>query len=513
SAIYYHLEAVTIGQAFKDTVNLIDYLNNLALDYYRNRDYKQALDNHKQSLSLAQLSKLGNKIYRSYHGISSTLIDSAGADTSLNFLYDEALQYLQIFLAEENEKIDAELYADAYNNAGLAYQYRSKTDLDSAMFYFKKSEIFYKKNELLEACVPISNIGLLYMLKNDNKNAIQYLKESNLLALEEDNKKILRINYQNLAIIYDELGDPKKAYDYLNQFILYDDSIFAEEKSRAIAELQTKYETEKKEKIIAQKEKENTLQEIENTLQERRIERKELTNRITIGSSVLSLIIIGLLFSRRQLRKKLEYEKRITTERSRISSDLHDEIGSTLSSISMYSDFAKQQMESNKQEEAMSLLDDISNNSREMMDDMSDIIWTINPRNDSFENVITRIENYAHKISETKNIQLHFNTSENFDNIIMQMEKRRNIYLILKESINNAVKYSGCANLYLSIKKNSNLIDIEIKDDGKGFNINKEQDGNGIRNIRSRAEAMHAQLKIDSEPGAGTSIHLQLNFT
>ncbi len=148
--------------------------------------------------------------------------------------------------------------------------------------------------------------------------------------------------------------------------------------------------------------------------------------------------------------------------RTKISRDLHDEIGSTLSGIVIISEMTKHQLQSEMNPEIKTSLDKISTNSEEMLEKMSDIVWTINPQNDSFEKVINRLKTYAKNTTDPLGIQLHFNLEKDPERLKLDMQKRNNIYLICKEAINNAIKYSECRNLSFGLKQNDHHININI---------------------------------------------------
>jgi signal transduction histidine kinase len=167
--------------------------------------------------------------------------------------------------------------------------------------------------------------------------------------------------------------------------------------------------------------------------------RRQEILRTTVGSI---LIIIGLLLFNRYALRKTKY----LAERMRISSDLHDEISSTLSSISMYSAYAK-----GKPAEAENILEQISSSSQEMIDDMNDIIWAVNPRNDSFEKTVDRLRTFSSRMAQSKNVVLDFRNDDAPRDVVLSMAQRKNIFLICKEAICNALKYSGCQTLAVSI--------------------------------------------------------------
>jgi signal transduction histidine kinase len=209
---------------------------------------------------------------------------------------------------------------------------------------------------------------------------------------------------------------------------------------------------------------------------------------------------------------KTEKEKEAENIRLRISRDIHDEVGATLSGVALFSEIAKQKMKEHKDKDAGEYLQYISDNSKEMVEKMSDIIWTINPKNDSFERIIFKLQSYAMNLCEGKGIQLHFDIDEVLRTYSPAMQTRKNIYLLMKEAINNAVKYSGAKNIFLSLKKEKEMLRAAVKDDGKGFVRDEIDAGNGISNMEARAKELDALFKIDSQPGKGTIVQLHFNF-
>lgn len=217
----------------------------------------------------------------------------------------------------------------------------------------------------------------------------------------------------------------------------------------------------------------------------------------------------------RQLQ--LETQENNLKDRLRISQDLHDNIGSTLSSISVYSQVAKIYGEKNEQENLEELLEKISTTSNEMVGEMNDIVWAINPLNDSIEKIIQRMDSFARPLAAARNILFIFNIKELAATHQLEMEIRKNFYLIFKEAIANAIKYSGASELTADIHINNNHLILLVKDNGVGFNPESEMQcrtnslsGNGLRNMYNRAAKLKGELIIESHPGIGTSITLEV---
>jgi signal transduction histidine kinase/ligand-binding sensor domain-containing protein len=201
--------------------------------------------------------------------------------------------------------------------------------------------------------------------------------------------------------------------------------------------------------------------------------------------------------------------------RNKIAQDLHDNVGSTLSSISVYSQVAKIYKEKNRQDDLQNALEKISSTSGEMISEMNDIVWVINPRNDSMNVILQRMESYAKPLLNTQGIQYKFEYDPDLVRLHLQMESRKNFYLIFKEAVNNAVKYSCAKNLYVRIERRHQDVVLLVKDDGHGFDMAEAEEkakgslsGNGLRNMQMRAKEMKGNLAITSEPGKGTLIDL-----
>ena len=193
--------------------------------------------------------------------------------------------------------------------------------------------------------------------------------------------------------------------------------------------------------------------------------------------------------------------------RNRIAHDLHDNIGSTLNSISIYSEVAQ-----NKSRDKIPELDLIGESSRKVIDAMSDIVWTINPENDSFEKIIFRMRSHTHQMMKVKNIEYIFKADEKLNELTLPMQVRKNFYLIFKEALNNLIKYSKATQAGIMINYSDNIIEMFIRDNGVGFDTGNPSRGNGLSSMKQRANEMQAKFKIESVIGQGTSVELNLRI-
>jgi signal transduction histidine kinase len=205
--------------------------------------------------------------------------------------------------------------------------------------------------------------------------------------------------------------------------------------------------------------------------------------------------------------KELELLYTLTAQRQRISQDLHDDVGSTLNSITVFSELVKQQVQT-LNPQAVPLLDRINLSTQELMDSISDIVWAINPKNDQFDNIILKMRFFVAELLVRKNIKITFETDASLDNLYLSLEKRKNFYLIFKEAINNVYKYAECTNLSIQIHQHKDVICMTITDDGRGFDTQYGKIGNGLTSMHNRAIELEGQLTIHSELYKGTSLSL-----
>ncbi|MEI7662700.1 MAG: two-component regulator propeller domain-containing protein [Bacteroidota bacterium] len=219
---------------------------------------------------------------------------------------------------------------------------------------------------------------------------------------------------------------------------------------------------------------------------------------------LLSFLLLFLL-TFGYYRNRLNHALKLERMRTRIATDLHDDVSSTLSSISILSEILSIQVKDPKPAE---MLAEIGANSRSMMERIDDIIWTVNPKNDKFQDLELRIREFAIPLFEASGISFSFDYPEKLATLQIPMEVRRNIYLIAKEAINNLVKYAGCTRADILFREDHPGIVLEIRDNGKGFDPSGKTSRNGLRNMQERAVKIKALLQIVSAPGKGTLIRL-----
>jgi ligand-binding sensor domain-containing protein len=240
--------------------------------------------------------------------------------------------------------------------------------------------------------------------------------------------------------------------------------------------------------------------------------------------SLLALAGIGLVYvgHRYHVARVVELER----VRTRIATDLHDDIGASLSRMAILSEVVKQvNGQGNGQNaQAAQMLTEIADSARGLVDSMSDIVWSIDPRRDDLQQVVARARQFAAAMFEVQGVDWKFDvsadTEQAFAKVKLAPEQRRHLFLIFKEAINNAAKYSGCHSFVIKLNVQPQQLHAEIHDDGRGFDwqpaqakpvlLSKSRGGNGLQNMQARAAELGGTLLIETAPQCGTSLRLTI---
>jgi signal transduction histidine kinase/ligand-binding sensor domain-containing protein len=207
--------------------------------------------------------------------------------------------------------------------------------------------------------------------------------------------------------------------------------------------------------------------------------------------------VVALLY-RYRVGHLLELER----VRIHIATDLHDDIGSSLSQIAVLSEVVRRQVDGN--EVVSQPLSTIASTSRELVDSMSDIVWAINPNRDNLSDLSHRMRRFASDLFTTNNIEFRFNARETERHVKLDADVRRQVFLIFKEAAHNIVRHSRCSNVEVDLHIENHAIALTLKDDGKGFDTAQASQGHGLSSMTQRAETLGAKLEISSRPGDTT---------
>jgi signal transduction histidine kinase len=455
-AIGYFKEAIENYRLIKDTTNYLSSIGSLAILYNR-----MALPDS----SLMQLTKC--------IPILQTL---DGHD------YDKAMIYERL----------GDTWFETHHYERSLENYRHAYDL------FRNTG--NKADQAFEAV----NLGKNLTELGHPKEAEYYLLQSYRI---NDSLHLANYTYDaaaELSELYHSTKDWQQAFQWLTKASRLEDSITQAEQNEKTIELQTRYEAEKKDKEIALLKKDQELRTAD--LQ------KERTIKASVFILTGLLLLIGLLiFNRYRLIQKTRRLVEIEKLRNNIARDLHDDIGSALSSIHINSNMALSHP--GEQGVVRTQLEKIQKNSGRMMESMGDIVWAISPANDSMENLQAKMKEFLAEILEPLNISYSLTGMTHLKKVRFDIEKRKDIYLVFKEAVNNAAKYSGCTDIIVNIHESNGEMLLQVTDNGRGFDRHAIREGNGLRNMQQRAASIGGSLDIATTAGEGTTITLHIPIT
>jgi two-component system sensor histidine kinase UhpB len=487
TALSYYFKSLTLSEAINDSFGIGNSHLAIGEIFTYEKDYDKALSHHFQSVKICIARNDNRNIAINYYDIANAYKEKNNNG--------DALKYYEMALEQSKEINYKMIIASCYN--GLANVYQQLNKPDSALSYYSAAlKIFQETGDQARIAELYYNIGFTYSEVKNYYKAISNLNTALALSNKIGTKEVSKNCYHSLSDVYSQMNNYKAAFNNYVNYKTSNDSINDIEVKKNISEIESRYNSEKKDKEILVLTKDSEIQTLE-------IKKQKVLKFSLIGGLGLVLILVSLGYRTYRTRQLLKLQ----TLRNRIAIDLHDDVGSTLSSISIFSEIAKEQSS-----EVSPMLEQIGDSSRKMLDAMADIVWTINPENDHFEKIILRMKSFAYELLGAKKIHFEFEADENVSKIKLPMDVRRNLYLIFKEATNNMVKYAEADKASFSISGNKEKLTMFIRDNGKGFDVNKESQGNGLKNMKKRAQEIGANLLIESEIETGTTLQLILNL-
>lgn len=383
----------------------------------------------------------------------------------------------------------------------------------------KEASAFFDKSKMLQDSLNVNaynssltlTIAKKYIMyqRFDEANKILY-KLKKLYQDDPNSGKDLLLTYQYFIHSYAYLQQPDSVNYYNNLSTRIQDHIIETAVSKQTNELETKYQTAKKEKLLLQKS----------------IEIKNTRNKLILASSVAFFLgLLGFLLYRQQKLKntqqaqefqlksaiaKIETQNKLQDQRLQISRDLHDNIGSQLTFIISSVDNIKYafQIENSKLDNKLS---SISNFAKSTIIELRDTIWAMNNSEITFEDLQARIHNFVEKAKEAKqDIEFKFTIENSLKQSKFTSVEGMNIYRTIQEAVNNSIKYAEAKSIKIDIQHDKDDIVTVITDDGKGFDDNEIELGNGINNMKKRIADCNGTLYIKTMPDQGTIITIRL---
>jgi len=489
-----------IYDRIKDADGMAETLSNLSGASLELGDKKDAIDYALRALAIRKQGDDNDLLALSCNNLSQIYLQADSMDQAIRY-QREGLKYAALSGSKRR-------LAQSYTSMSLLLNRKGKNA--EALTYEKKAIAICREtgDSIMMARRCIAAAMLSGSLK-DSAGAVAYFDEAAKVSLALDDKYNLRDLYLYRTIFYKERKDFYNADENLKKHYAYKDSIVNKETSRNIAEIQARYETEKKDKAIAELKASESLARAEKELKERQLQQQKQTRNIIIGGVILLALLAAGLFNRYKLKKKLQQQAACLEMRNHIARDLHDELGSTLTSIHILSQVSRNHL-GKDQSQAFSLLEKITEQSRQMQQSMSDIVWAIRSDNDKIENMMVRMREYLSQTLESRDITIRFEAAEELLGCSFSMQQRKDIFLIFKEAVNNAAKYAHCTQMEVSFRMCNSRILLEVKDNGVGFEPDKLRSTNRLNNMRARSASLDGACHIQAAPGKGTTVVLDL---
>lgn len=465
-------------------------LNSIGNIYVFLNNYPRALDLYLESLKISEELKNKKAMANTFNNIGMVY------DYTNDF--DKAFEYYDRARKAYEELHDRRGLAGTLNNIGLIYKNRKQPE-QSIPYYQQSLRIFEELKSAYGIAVLQNNIGVAYDLMNDHTLALQYhrkalatntnignndgiansnnsigdaylklkqfdqageyFKKGLQVAKQINAKDRMAESYEGLARAKEGMKDFKNALIYAQQARTLRDSLYSVEKSQKLYEMEQKYESVLKAKQIALLNSETERQKLE----------------------IVQAIIKSI------------YEQRMS-----ISKDMHDEIGSGLTHISLLSEMITTQNRTDLEMRAE--VQTISTISRKLVQGMSEIIWAINPQNETLENLTSYLREQTNRYFDPFNLHYSIFIPDQLPDIKLTNQQRRNLFLVTKETLNNALKYAEASVVSLTMEiKGNHLVCFQISDNGKGFEKDKiRRTANGLKNMQSRMAEIGGSFEINS---------------
>jgi two-component system, NarL family, sensor kinase len=500
SAAFYYYRALNLLKRMGHESRVAAVLNDIGRLYRKTRDLDRSLQMYDEALALYK--KLGED-----EGMA-TILNESGVVFEYKENYDEAISRYKRSLDIRERMHDTIGIAYSLNFIGGAYTQQKKF-IEAERYLIESLEMRKKMKDSFTIALSYTDLGYMYKEQGSFEKAIEQYNLSNAIAGPMKFADLMLSNYKELAVIAEKKGDYALSLSYYKKQTQLKDSIYTGEKMKQIEQLNAKYESEKKEQQLK--------------LQQTEISRKNFLLWGTIGL-VLLMILYGITFYRRkQLQHEMSLQAEVMkqqdlatkaviyaeeNERRRIAADLHDGVGQMMSAAKMnLSSFEheisfKDETQKNYFDKLIGLVDEsckeIRSVSHQMMPNAllkSGLASAVREFIDKIDNRIIKINLHAEGLDERMD--------ENTETVL---------YRVIQECVNNVIKHSGANNLDISLIRDKDGISATIEDNGRGFDINdnRNNDGIGLKNIRSRVGFLKGTVDFDSSPGKGTLVAIHI---
>ncbi len=506
SAVAYYLRAMNVFTANGDELKIINSYYNLSGIYKYLNDTAKMFFYARETNRLAANAKDTGLIIRG-------LITLADA---YNFIkdYDSAVYISKKGLALA-QPLRITFAIGIFNNYTGQYFANKALQYDSAIKYYNAALTSFKAiNTQYDIALALQNLGQVYLKKKEYATALRFSKQALALAQEYKFDEVQTTSLLNLVYAQEQSGNIAESFNYLKRYVQLNDSVQSRNSQKKVFELEAKYQAQKKELELQAK------QDI--------IAQKSSLNYLLSGSTLLLLVTLSLLYLNYRHKQKLqqqriadlEMQQQLTAtaavlkgeeqERTRLAKDLHDGLGGMLSGIKYAMGAMKDNLimtlENNQSfERSMDMLDSSIKEMRRVAHNMMPEILV------KFGLDIA-LKDFCNDINQSGALNVTYQ-SIGMENAAVEQTTAITIYRVVQELVNNTMKHAAAKNAIVQITKLDGQIAVTVEDDGKGFDVAQMHKVKGIgwTNIKSRVEFLKGSLDIQSGPGKGTSVHIEIN--
>ena len=514
NAISAYGKALEISEQIGDQRRVANTLNNIGALYFLQNDFLPAIDNFQQALALNR--QINEPLYaaQSLQNIGSCYLQMKN--------YEQAVAYSDSSLVLF-EAMDAQTsLPGVLATLGSCLLALDRPDA-AEKHLMRAKELADRFDDKPNGTLVYGSLARLWLRRGDAHKAVNYSEHGLAQAEAVQGVAELRDATEVMYEAYKAVGNGTKALAMYERFIGLRDSLMKEENQRSL--LRFEYESENSKRALA----DSLTFAAEKTIQTDLIaEQAQQKRNAWIGAGLvlaIALLLLWLLLLARRnairlsekndqvLRAQKDLmltEKALATQtvRTHVAQDIHDELGSQLTKIGLLSREANYARTEAPQElsELLASIDRIAMNTGSTL---SDVVWNTDPHNDLVSSLIVRAKEHAQRMLHETGIKLYLEHPQITSDREVPPDWRRNAIHIVKEAINNALKYAKATELHLRVAVEKDQFIIELRDDGKGFDVATAQHGNGLGNMRDRAERVGGTFTISSDP-SGTVIKAML---
>jgi two-component system NarL family sensor kinase len=558
-------DAIPVAKEINDTGKIAGVMANIGNVYLHRNDRVKAIDYYLQTARLLESCHDQNRLGLLYSNLCSLLDEQKEFDLSIVYgnkalefsqknkdeyttanallnlystysdmgQFDKGFQLLLQALPLVKKNADLEQLSDVYGNLG-DYYYKSKQYQPALKNYLESYSYVQQMGNHYHLCTTCTQLALMYHLLNMPVKAIEFITRAEELVKEVGSRANLKEIYLTRAKIEEGRGNYKQAYNSLSQSTIISDSLFKVESSEKVADMEAKYQNEKKEKNIIQLQKDKEVQVLSMNQQTLVIKQKSTWNYFLASVLVLVLAVGFFGFrnfrNRQQLSKQqdqlkeqrireLEKDKQLIAvdsmlkgqeeERTRLAKDLHDGLGGMLSGVK----FSLMNMKSNLIVDHENVI--VFERSLDMLDtsiqELRRVAHNMMPATLIKFGLDEALKDYCNNINNAQIVQVKYQSFGTEERIDSNMEII--VYRIVQELFANIFKHAKATEVLVQLLREGDRISIAVEDNGKGFNVEdlKNSRGSGWANIRSRVDYLKGKLDLNSEIGKGTSVNIEVH--